>query len=170
MRFSAKLVFAVALTAGSAIGFVLDQHARDVEVLKAWGDLVPTAQSAVTGYMVIRNHGLRDDRIVAVSSTIADRVEFEYAAHPAEGIAPVRVDNVAIRGGSITVLWPGGRYLLISGLKHAVVAGDEIPVTLTFEKAGPLEVWLAVGQSQISSSAGLKADEKHRTAQFRSTP
>jgi copper(I)-binding protein len=41
-------------------------------------------------------------------------------------------------------LAPGGYHLMMMGLKAPFKQGDKVPVTLVFEKAGRIEVELAV--------------------------
>jgi hypothetical protein len=46
-------------------------------------------------------------------------------------------------GGSVT-LAPGGYHLMMMGLKGPLKQGSTVPVTLVFEKAGTIDVELAV--------------------------
>jgi len=152
MRTPVKFAVAVALTVGSIISIGIDRQSKGVEVVKAWADRLPAAQHALAGYMVIRNNTARDDRIVSASSAIAERVKFELASHDAEGTAFVAVDKLLVPGRTVTVLEPGGTYLYFSGLRRDVAAGEMIPVTLTFEKAGNVTVRIEVGPDQSSAA------------------
>jgi copper(I)-binding protein len=46
-------------------------------------------------------------------------------------------------GGSV-ILAPGGYHLMMTGLKAPFKQGASVPVTLVFEKAGKIDVELAV--------------------------
>ena len=46
-------------------------------------------------------------------------------------------------GGTLT-LAPGGYHVMLLDLKRPLVAGDKVPLRLTFEKAGTIEVTVNV--------------------------
>lgn len=50
------------------------------------------------------------------------------------------VDKIEIPAGETVVLEPGGFHIMLMELKSPIKAGDTIPVTLTFEKAGTVQV------------------------------
>lgn len=50
------------------------------------------------------------------------------------------VDQVEIPAGESVTLEPGGFHIMLMELKQPIKAGDSIPVTLTFEKAGVVKV------------------------------
>lgn len=50
------------------------------------------------------------------------------------------VEGIDVPAGGQVVLEPGGYHVMILDLDAALVGGDELPVTLTFEKAGDIEV------------------------------
>ena len=65
------------------------------------------------GYLKLDNQGPADDRLLGASAAaVAERVELK----------------------------PGGTHLMLVGLKAPLKAGDKFPLTLRFEKAGPIEV------------------------------
>lgn len=53
-------------------------------------------------------------------------------------------DGLEIPAGETVVLAPGGFHIMFMGLKQAFVEGETVAVTLTFEKAGSVEVLLPV--------------------------
>ena len=52
--------------------------------------------------------------------------------------------GLAIEAGKTVDLAPGGYHLMLMELKAPLKSGDKVPVTLTFEKAGKVEVTLDV--------------------------
>jgi copper(I)-binding protein len=53
-------------------------------------------------------------------------------------------DGLPIPAGQTVTLQPGGFHLMFMQLKQALVEGTKLPVTLTFEKAGTVEVELDI--------------------------
>ena len=111
-------------------------------------------------FLSIANRGPHDDRLVAASSALADRVELC-------GIKVVGADiemrpmanGVAIPAGGTMTLKPRGYHLLLHGLEAPLAKGSTLPVTLTFEKAGTVAVDFAVEEPGLVGEAIL--NEKH---------
>ena len=53
-------------------------------------------------------------------------------------------DGLEIPAGKTVVLAPGGFHIMFMGLKQTLVEGETITVTLTFEKAGTVDVVLPI--------------------------
>jgi copper(I)-binding protein len=49
-----------------------------------------------------------------------------------------------IKPGETVTLAPGGMHLMMMGLKEPLTQGERVPLTLVFEKAGKIDVDLAV--------------------------
>ncbi|MBP2232607.1 copper(I)-binding protein [Azospirillum agricola] len=61
------------------------------------------------------------------------------------GVMKMRpVDVIEVTPGSPTALQPGGLHIMLLGLKQPLVKGKAFPLTLTFEKAGPVTVQVDV--------------------------
>jgi copper(I)-binding protein len=54
------------------------------------------------------------------------------------------VQGVDLKPSTTTELRPGGLHVMLEGLKQPLKEGDNIPLTLTFEKAGSINVQLIV--------------------------
>ena len=50
------------------------------------------------------------------------------------------ISDLAIPAGKTVKLAPGGYHVMLIGLKQALTAGEHASATLTFEKAGKVEV------------------------------
>lgn len=55
-----------------------------------------------------------------------------------------RVGAIKIGPGQSAVLKPGGLHIMLMGLKTPLEEGAAFPLTLTFEKAGPLDIRVQV--------------------------
>ena len=63
----------------------------------------------------------------------------------AKGLSTMRpLDRVTVAAGASLAFTAGGRHLMLIGLKSPLVAGEKVPVTLTFEGDAPLELQLDV--------------------------
>ena len=101
-----------------------------------------TAKLAKNGaaYLTVTNLGDKSDRLVAVSSPVARKAEFHTIIHE-DGIMKMRpLEAVEIHPGKPAILAPGAIHIMLMGLAHALEEGSSFPLTLTFEKAGSLEI------------------------------
>lgn len=97
---------------------------------------VPTAAA----YMTIRNGGAEADRLLGASCACAASVTAHETVH-ANGVARmVPTPAVAVPSRGSVAFAPGGRHLMLMGLKAPIRAGARVPITLRFEKAGAISV------------------------------
>ena len=97
------------------------------------------------GFMTIENTGAEADRLVSVTSTVAGETQIHEMAMEGEVMKMRQLaDGLEIPAGETVVLAPGGFHIMFMGLKQAFVEGETVAVTLTFEKAGSVEVLLPV--------------------------
>jgi periplasmic copper chaperone A len=135
-----------------------------LEMHKPWArpQSLPLPDNVVGAFLSIANNGARDDRLVAASSPLAESVELH-------GIKVVDADiemrplagGLVIHAGGTKTLKPRGYHLLLVGVKGPLAKGATLPVTLTFEKAGPVAVEFAVEEPGLIGEAILH-EEHHR--------
>jgi copper(I)-binding protein len=109
-----------------------------------WARETPPAAKMGAGYLTVKNTGTEADRLLTVETPGAEKVEIHQSLTE-NGIAKMRpVTAVDIAPSGETALQPGGYHLMLVGLKEPLAEGMRIPATLIFEKAGKIEVELAV--------------------------
>ena len=72
--------------------------------------------------------------------------------------------GLPIEAGKTVSLAPGGYHLMLMQLKAPLKKGDKVPVTLTFEKAGKVDVTLdvqGIGAQQPSGMSMPSGDGGH---------
>jgi len=136
-------VAALMLTA--AVAAADDAHAGSLRIEDAWSRATPAGSRVGVGYLRIVNDGEHADRLIGASSSAAGRVMVHRTVE-ADGTTRMehQSDGVAIPAGARVTLEPGGYHLMLMQLEQPLGKGDRVPVTLTFEHAGPIEVELAV--------------------------
>jgi copper(I)-binding protein len=97
------------------------------------------------GFLTLTNPGTEDDRLVAVSSPAAGRVRLHEMKMEGDVMKMGELlDGVAVPAGTTVTLSPSGDHMMFTELKEPFVEGGTVPVTLTFERAGTVEVKLPV--------------------------
>jgi copper(I)-binding protein len=117
------------------------------------------ASSGKTGaiYLTINNAGPTDDQLLSAATAVADKVQLHTEIND-NGVMKMRpVAAIDVKAHGQTILAPGGLHIMLIGLKHPLKEGDNFPLTLTFEKAGKLDVTVAV--ETAGSKGGMKAME-----------
>lgn len=95
-------------------------------------------------YFTVVNEGGSADRLTAVATPVADRAELH--THVMEkGIMKMRpVSHVEIPAGENVRFEPGALHVMLMGLKQPLKAGERVPLTLSFQKAGTITVEVPV--------------------------
>ena len=104
-----------------------------------------TAQAGAA-FMVIRNTGDTDDRLVAAASDASKRVELHTHQQDDDGV--MRMIHVEegfeIPAGGEVRLMRGGNHVMFMGLNDPFEQGEMLDVTLSFEEAGDIALRIPV--------------------------
>lgn len=140
--------------------------AGTIEVEHPWSRATPPGAKTGAGYFVMVNSGSEPDRLVSVSSPAAEKAEIHEMSIQSGVMNMRKVEGgVAIPAKGSAALAPGGFHLMLMGLKAPFKEGQMIPLALTFEKAGPVEVELQVekmGATSPSHGASPSEGEAHQ--------
>lgn len=122
-----------------------------------------TASSARTGaaYLTIVNGGAAD-RLTAAASPVAGQVELH--THVMDGsVARMRKveGGLEIPAGSELVMEPGGLHVMLMDLARPLKPGETFPLSLTFEKAGTVELATQVRAAGDEPDAHEGHDHDH---------
>ena len=93
------------------------------------------------GYLLIKNTGNLDDRLVSVSADFADMLMLHQSSVDSNGVASMKMIMVIdVPAGQQVELKPGGFHIVLQGLKPGIKAGDMVTLLLQFEQAGTVSV------------------------------
>jgi periplasmic copper chaperone A len=132
------LLVALALAACGATG---------LQVQNAWVRPV-LAGNTDAAYLVIRNPGGANDRLLRVECESATAVEI-HTRVDRNGVMEMRpIDSwLDIPTNGEIVFGSGGMHIMLIGMKQDLVVGDTLALTLYFEQYGPMQV---VAQVRVS--------------------
>lgn len=116
-----------------------------IAVSNAWASATPPGASTGAGYLTISNGTAKAVRLTGGSSAAAENVELHEMSMDGDvmRMRPLP-DGIEIPSGGSVEFGPGGKHLMLVGLKAPLVEGATVPVTLTFDGASPIEVLLSV--------------------------
>ncbi|HVE51530.1 MAG TPA: copper chaperone PCu(A)C [Casimicrobiaceae bacterium] len=116
-----------------------------VTVTDAWVRGTVPGQRATGAFMKLM--AAEDSTLVAAASPIATTVEI-HEMKTEEGVMKMRaIDRLALPKDQGVTLAPGGYHVMLMGLAKPVAAGENVPITLTFERKDGSRSTVAVSAS-----------------------
>lgn len=118
--------------------------APSVVASDGWSRATAPGASVAAGYLTLVG-GPQGDKLLRVSTPLTPRAEL-HSMTMAKGVMSMRAlpEGLAIAPHTTVTLKPGGLHLMFLELTKPLAVGDVVPVTLTFERAGAIEVKLKV--------------------------
>ena len=102
-------------------------------------------QPVAGAFLTVTNDGPGDDRLIAVASPAAGRMEIHEMAMDGDVMRMREIPGgLTIPAGGSAVLEPGATHLMLMDLSGPLEAGSTAEVTLTFETAGDVTLTLPV--------------------------
>lgn len=99
--------------------------------------------SSSAAYVSVHNGGAAD-RLIGASSPAAASVSI-HDSQSGGGVMRMRAAGpVAVASGGMIAMKPGGLHIMLMGLKAPLRPGTSLPITLRFERAGPVRAELSV--------------------------
>lgn len=134
-----------------------------IEIEHPWSRATPNGAKVAGGYAAFNNEGSTPDRLVSATAEIAGRTEI-HEMGVKDGVMTMRPlpDGLAIPAKGEAALAPGGVHLMFLDLKRQLKQGETFPGTLTFEKAGTVNVQFAV--EAIGASKPAHGAHEHKAA------
>jgi copper(I)-binding protein len=135
------------------LALILGAPARAHDITQ--GDLLiqhpwarPSIGKAPNGavFMRIVNRGTTADRLISAETERANKTELHTHIHD-QGVMRMRpVEGIDLPAGAAIELKPGGEHVMLLGVTKPLSPGLGFPLTLTFARAGKVEVTVAITQ------------------------
>ncbi len=134
-----------------------EYKAGDIEIIHPWSRAVPEGAKVSAGYLTLKNAG-GADRLVSATGEVAGKVEIHEMAVDSSGVMTMRElpGGVDVPAGATVELKPGGIHIMFMNMTAWAKKGDKFKGTLTFEKAGMVDVEFEV--KEMGKDAGHSSD------------
>lgn len=145
MRPFKEVAFAAALTLGALFSFA-DADAHEIKVGHLvighpWSRQSPMGADVAAGFMTITNTGTEEDRLLKATAAITPNVQLHEMKMDGDVMKMAEITGgIAIPPGATVQLKPMSLHIMFMDLKAPVTEGDAIAGTLTFEKAGTVDI------------------------------
>jgi periplasmic copper chaperone A len=153
MKLLKEIAFASALTL-AALPNPMEALAHetklgDLVISHPWSRTSPMKANVSAGFMKITNNGTTDDRLVKATSDIAPVVQLHDMKMDGDVMKMFEVDGgIVIPAGQTVELKPKSLHVMFMQVAKQPEMGTSFKATLTFEKAGTVEVEFEVTDGQ----------------------
>ena len=165
-----SLLAALTLAAVSLLAAVMAPAAAHeaanagVTVAHPWVRATPGGSTVGVAFLEIKTADGVTDRLVSASSPAAGRAEIHTHIMDGDIMKMRRVDKLELKPGASVVLGPRGDHVMLMDLKAPLKEGGLVKLTLTFEKAGPIEVEATVEPVGAMGPHGMDHQPGHEPA------
>ncbi len=111
-----------------------------IKIMDAWGRPSPLEEGNAAVYMLIRNTGSEDDRLIGASSEAAEVVELHDMTMENDVMKMFQVESMELPAGGSLELKPGGKHIMFIHLREMFEVGQKVRLVLEFEKVGKISV------------------------------
>jgi periplasmic copper chaperone A len=140
--FTAALIIALGVF---VLAHAASPEAGSVTVEHAWARATPKGAPNAAVYLTLVNNGSETDRLIGASSPVADNIQF-HEERDENGVSKMlALQAIDVAPGASVALKPSGIHLMLR-IKQPLKQGETFSLTLTFEKAGPIEATVRVGK------------------------
>lgn len=122
-----------------------DALARELFVEHAYARSTVPGQTNGAAYLTIENKGKHADKLIAAASPAAESVQIHTMSMAGNVMKMREVQTIELKPRAKITMNPGdGYHIMLIGLKQPLKRGEKFPLTLSFEKAGKVEVSVTV--------------------------
>jgi copper(I)-binding protein len=154
--FTRVLATLLAIAVSATLAYAHDYKLGNLEIRHPWAKATLAGQPVAGGFMKINNNGTESDRLLKISSSVADMIQV-HEMKVEDGIMKMGEipGGLEIAPGATVELKPGGLHVMFMGIKAPFKEGAAVKATLTFEKAGAIEV-------EFKVDAAKSGDDTHK--------
>jgi periplasmic copper chaperone A len=137
---------------------VMAGSADQISVQDPYVRLAPPNAPATGAFMVIKNHGDKDVKVLKADNPVSTVTELHTHLNEG-GVMKMRpLSAIDIKANSEAVLKPGGMHVMMINLKAPMKEGDMVPITLTFADGSSKQFDARVVRPM---AAGMPMEHKH---------
>ncbi len=114
--------------------------ASGIAALDPYVTLMPPGVRTTAAYLVLKNAGEQDVRLVSAACSAAGAIELHTHLDDGGVMRMRQMNEIVIPARGETVLKPGGHHIMLIDLKQALTAGDLLAITLRFADGSHLTV------------------------------
>ncbi|MFI8480734.1 copper chaperone PCu(A)C [Pseudomonas sp. NPDC078700] len=139
-----KILLIAALMSSAVVANAHEFDLGNLHIEHPWSREMPPVAPTAAAYFVVDNNGKEADRLIAVHTPVAEKAEMHEHVKAGDVMKMQQVQGVDVPAGGQVRFEPKSYHVMLFGLEQQMKAGEHFPMTLTFEKAGDVEVQVNV--------------------------
>ncbi len=152
------MVILTVAASGSVLAQAHEHKQGPLTVVHPWSRATAPSQKAGGVFLRIRNDSNQPDRLIGVESDMADVASLHTLIRDGDvmRMRPVQ-GGIEVPANGEVVLAPGGKHVMLIGLRAQLIKESGIPLTLIFERAGRVEIVAVVEAAGSRGPSGAGA-------------
>jgi len=138
-----------------------EYQAGTLKIGHPWARMTAPGQPSGGAFLKLNNTGTAADRLLGGSTPLADHIELHSMSMEGNVMKMREVNAIDVPPGQTVELKPGAWHMMLIGLKVPLKAGDKVPMTLKFAKAGEVKVELKIEEIAPPGAASGAAGHQH---------
>ena len=136
---------------------------KGMHISGPWASPTAAGEKEAAAFMTIMNHR-RDDVVLTEIKTEAAEKAVIHTVVTKDGkrLMEPAENGLPLAKHQIVNMEPGGIHIMLMGLKAPLKDGTTIPMTLIFDKAGPIDIKLSIAKPQTAPKAMKSMDGSQR--------
>jgi len=112
----------------------------NLQISKQMARATAPGQSMSSAYLLIENKGSTPDRLLTVTYSRAKEVQIHEMKMEGDKMMMRQLTSLEIPANGSVELKPGGYHLMMMGVQEPIKEGEQVKMTLQFEKAGKVDL------------------------------
>ncbi len=155
MRNSSFALAVLALLAMATAPGAHEATKNGVTLAHAWIRATPAGATVGAAFMEIKTDDKTTDKLIGVATEAAARPEIHTHIMDGNVMKMRRIDAIELKPATSHILKPMGDHLMLIDLKGPLKEGDLVKLTLTFEKAGAIDIDATVEPAGANGPHGM---------------
>lgn len=149
-----RLLMRITLLLCAALSFNLFAAEANLRVDDPYVRLAPPGAQATGAFMIIKNAGSVDRKLINAESTAAKTVQLHNHFNE-NGVMKMRqVESIDVKANAQAELKPGSYHVMLIDMKAELKEGDSVPITLIFDDGTKTTITAPVRKLPMTMPAG----------------
>ncbi|MGL3108836.1 copper chaperone PCu(A)C [Bradyrhizobium sp. BR 1432] len=147
MKQPIKLILSIAFVLAASVQVNAQMSgSSSIVVERPWARATPGGAKTGATYLTLINNGESPDQLLGATTPVADKVQF-HSTTEENGMSRMReMPVVDLVPHAKTTFDPGGMHIMLVDLKQPLKEGQTFSLSLTFAKAGKVDVTVPVAK------------------------
>ena len=135
---------------------------KGMHISAPWTSPTTAADKSAAVFMTVMNHRRDDVVLLEIKTPIAAKaIIHSVVTKDGEPVMEAMTKGLPLAKHQIVRMEPGGMHVMLMGIKEPLKDGAEIPMTLVFDKAGPIDIQVKVSKTITAPRGSHKGDMKN---------